>query len=127
MPLQPPIVIQSHPRSRINVSPYSMHEALVRSGSVQVNRRPCNSFNAVPTKVYLTYDNASSHTKYFDKHDGAKNNPPNKRVISSAKDSTVTLISVVIQIAETRKANDVAVIEHNNIKSAKRKNLPAEP
>jgi len=34
-------------------------------------------------------------------------------------------MSVVLQIAETNNAKDVAASEHNNIKSIKRKNLPA--
>ncbi len=111
----------------ISVSPLSIHVKFPRSAAVQVNTRPFNSFKAVPTNVYLTYDKASNHEKYLGKRDGAKKKPPNKRVISSANGKTVTLISVVLQIAETNNANDVAAIEHNNIKSINRKNLPAVP
>jgi hypothetical protein len=49
----------------------------------------------------------------------------NRRVTSSANGNTVTLISVVLQIAETNNANDVAASEHNNINTIKIKNLPA--
>lgn len=59
------------------------------------------------------------------KRDGAKKNPPKRRVTSRAIGRTVTLMSVVLHRAEIIRAIDVAANEQRVMMVVKMKNLAA--